>query len=108
MDASTVAVFQMETPFAAALTVARAVRAAGGRVIWNFAPAPADFPADDLSELLDVTDAFVVNEHEAIAAATILGRNAADIEEAGTYLSQMRWRYLRRHRWCARGDRFPS
>jgi ribokinase len=88
VDASTIAVFQMEVPFPAALSVARHVRAAGGRNIWNFAPAPSGFPATDLSDLLDATDIFVVNEHEAITAATILGCDTADFREAGAHLSR--------------------
>jgi ribokinase len=36
IDASTVAVLQMEVPFPGSLSVARQVRAVGGRVIWNF------------------------------------------------------------------------
>lgn len=88
VDASTVVVFQMEVPFPASLNVARHVRAAGGRVIWNFAPAPPAFPARDLSDLVDETDIFVVNEHEAIAAAALLGCETDDFENAGAYLSR--------------------
>lgn len=88
VDASTVAVFQMEVPFAASLDVARHVRAAGGRVIWNFAPAPPAFPARDLADLIDETDIFVVNEHEAIAAAGLLGCETDDFEVAGACLSE--------------------
>jgi ribokinase len=88
VDSSTTAVFQMETPFPAALAVARNIRAAGGRNIWNFAPAPSAFPPSQLSDLLAVTDIFVVNEHEAIAAATILGGDTDDFREAGAFLSR--------------------
>ncbi|WP_445503272.1 ribokinase [Microvirga sp. G4-2] len=88
VDASTVAVFQMEVPFPASLNFARHVRAAGGRVIWNFAPAPPTFPAGDLSDLINETDIFVVNEHEAIAAAALLGCETDDFEAAGAYLSK--------------------
>lgn len=87
VDASTVAVFQMEVPFPASLAVARHVRAAGGRVIWNLAPAPQAFPAGDLSDLLSTTDVFVVNEHEAIAAAALLGCKTDDFRYAGAHLS---------------------
>jgi ribokinase len=87
VNASTVAVFQMEVPFPASLDVARRVRAAGGRVIWNFAPAPPAFPARDLSDLINETDIFVVNEHEAIAAAALLDCAADDFKVAGAYLS---------------------
>ncbi|PVE23354.1 ribokinase [Microvirga sp. KLBC 81] len=88
VDASTVAVFQMEVPFPSSLNVARHVRAAGGRVIWNFAPAPTAFMARDLSDLINETDIFVVNEHEAIAAAALLGCETDNFEHAGAYLSR--------------------
>ncbi len=88
MGGTTVAVFQMEVPFPGALMVARRVRASGGRVVWNFAPAPPAFPASDLSNLLEVTDVFVVNEHEALAAAAILGRGTDNIEDAGADLAR--------------------
>ncbi|MBM6584050.1 ribokinase [Microvirga sp. BT689] len=88
VDAATVAVFQMEVPFAASLGVALHVRAAGGRVIWNLAPAPPSFSAGDLSNLLGTTDIFVVNEHEAIAAAALLSCKYDDFRDAGTYLSE--------------------
>jgi ribokinase len=87
VDAATVAVFQMEVPFLASLNVARHVRAGGGRVVWNFAPAPPAFAARDLSDLLGATDVFVVNEHEAIAAATLLGCKTDDFRNAGSHLS---------------------
>jgi ribokinase len=89
VNASTIVVFQMEVPFVEALRVARRVRASGGRVVWNFAPAPVAFPATDLSHLVDATDVFVVNEHEAVTAAAILGCDTADVEEAGAYLSRI-------------------
>jgi len=69
----TTGIFQMEVPFAASLEVARLLKAAGGRVVWNFAPAPGDFARADLLALLSVTDVFVVNEIEARSAAAILG-----------------------------------
>lgn len=88
VDASTIAVLQMEVSFSASLAVARHVRASGGRVVWNFAPAPSAFPATDLSHLMGATDIFVVNEHEAITAANILGYGTLDLEEAGAFLSR--------------------
>jgi ribokinase len=87
-DNSTVAVFQMEVPFQASLRVAQHVRAAGGRIIWNLAPAPPQFPARDLSHLIGSTDIFIVNEHEAIVAARILGCETTDFEVAGAYLAE--------------------
>jgi ribokinase len=87
-NSSTVAVFQMEVPFPMSLNVARQVCAAGGRVIWNFAPAPPEFSTTDLSDLMDASDILVVNEHEALAAAARLGCGTEDFEEAGAHLSR--------------------
>jgi ribokinase len=56
---------------------AAAARAAGARVVWNAAPAPAsvaDVPAD--------VDLVVVNEHELDAVARLLGVPAADRDAA--------------------------
>jgi ribokinase len=88
LNASTVIVLQMEGPFAASLAVAQRAREAGGRVIWNFAPALPGFSSQDLLELLDATDILVVNEHEAMAAANLLGHTMKDCEEAGAVLSR--------------------
>ncbi|WP_201836788.1 ribokinase [Microvirga zambiensis] len=88
VNASTIAVLQMEVPFPASFNVARHVRASGGRVIWNFAPAPPAFSPRDLSDLINETDVFVVNEHEAITAARLLGCETGNYEEAGAYLSR--------------------
>jgi ribokinase len=73
LSEATVLVLQMEVPFSAALSVARAVKQAGGRVVWNFAPAPPVFERAALKELLAVCDAFIVNEHEARDAGCLLG-----------------------------------
>lgn len=83
-----VLVLQMEVPFAEALAVAHAARRAGSRVIWNFAPAPGAFPREDLAALIEATDILVVNEHEALAAAAILGTAGADAEAAAAALAQ--------------------
>jgi ribokinase len=56
--------------------------------VWNFAPAPSEFSAEDLSSLIAATDIFVVNEHEALTAARILGCDSPDIENAGAFLSR--------------------
>jgi ribokinase len=87
VDAAMVAVLQLEVPLAASLDVAKHVRPAGERVIWNFAPAPSAFAARDLSDLFGATDILVVNEHAAIAAATLLGCKTDDIRHAGSHLS---------------------
>lgn len=78
----TLAVLQMEVPLTASLATARRVKAAGGRVIWNFAPAPIDLAAAELAEVLAASDIFIVNEHEALTAAGLLGAAPADFEAA--------------------------
>src|SRR3954447_11424030 len=59
-------VLQMEVPFPEGRAAAEAARRAGGRVIWNLAPAPPDLAQKDLLSLLAATDILVVNEHEAV------------------------------------------
>ena len=85
----TMAVMQMEVPLAASLEAARRVRAAGGRVIWNFAPAPPALAAADLAALLAQTDLFVVNELEACAAAALLDAPADTAEEAARVVARL-------------------
>ena len=85
-----VLVLQMEVPFTESLAVARAARRGGARVIWNLAPAPADFARSDLAALLEASDILVVNEHEAAAAACLLGRDAGAAEEAAAAVAEGR------------------
>jgi ribokinase len=73
LDGSTIAVLQMEVPFAESLGVAKRTKAVGGKVVWNLAPAPAGFTRSELEDLLSVTDFLVVNEHEALMAAGLIG-----------------------------------
>lgn len=87
VGADTVAVMQMEVPLAASLDAARKVKAAGGRVVWNLAPAPPGLTATELNDLLKATDVFVVNEIEAMMAADALG-GAADFKDAARRLAQ--------------------
>ena len=63
-----VLLLQREVPEDQCLAAARLMKAAGGRVILNLAPAQA--PAD---ELLACVDMLVVNEHEALVLAQSLG-----------------------------------
>ncbi len=65
--AASVLVLQMETPLEAGLVAAQVARRAGTKVIWNVAPAPADFELRGCESLLHATDVLVVNEHEARA-----------------------------------------
>lgn len=81
-------VLQMEVPFEEAFRVAQAAKAAGAFVIWNFAPAPASFSPEALTSLLAVTDVFVVNEGEALAAAGILGLSSSDADRAALDISR--------------------
>ncbi|WP_428032887.1 ribokinase [Ancylobacter sp.] len=83
----TLAVMQMEIPLAASLAAATRVRNAGGRVIWNLAPAPADLGAAELRALLATTDILVVNEIEALMAAKALG-GATDFKAAARRLAR--------------------
>lgn len=80
-------ILQMEVPFAASLGAARRARAERGRVIWNLAPVPHDLHAEDLRLLLEATDILVVNEHEARAAAALLGLPEADPRKAAARLA---------------------
>jgi ribokinase len=57
---------QLETPLPGSIAAARIARELGVRVVLNAAPCPP-LPDDDLSTLLKLTDALVVNESEALA-----------------------------------------
>jgi ribokinase len=61
----TLLVLQMEVPPAESLALARRVKARGGRVLLNLAPAPDDLPQDTAEALLQAADILVVNQHEA-------------------------------------------
>lgn len=86
VSADTLAVMQMEVPLEASLATARRVRAAGGRVIWNFAPA-TDLSASELAGVLAATDIFIVNEHEAMTAVGLLGAAPPSLEEAARIIA---------------------
>ncbi|WP_291553209.1 ribokinase [Bosea sp. (in: a-proteobacteria)] len=80
-------ILQMEVPLAASLAAARQIREAGGRVVWNLAPVPHELDREALRLLLAAADILVVNEHEAVAAATCLGNPEAGLEAAGSLLA---------------------
>jgi ribokinase len=84
----TILLLQMEVPFVASLTMARRTRAAGGRVVWNLAPVPADMSPAAMADLIEVTDFLVVNEHEAVDAAVALGFAVTNFEEAASFLAR--------------------
>ena len=83
---ATVAVMQMEVPLASSLAAARRVKKAGGRVVWNLAPAPARLVEADLRDILATTDVLVVNEIEAVMAAAVLD-GATDFKAAAQLLA---------------------
>lgn len=83
-----VLVLQMEVPIPENLEVARRAGMLGATIIWNFAPAPHLSSATEMASLLTVTNVLVVNEHEAIAVAQVLGLDVgSDFLEAGTEIS---------------------
>lgn len=68
LGAADILLLQCEVPEAANLAAAQAMKAAGGRVILNLAPAQE--PAAALLACLDI---MIVNEHEALVLAQSLG-----------------------------------
>jgi ribokinase len=75
---ASVLVLQMEVPIPENLAVAARARQAGVKVIWNFAPVPLVSDRAAMAELLSATDVLVVNEHEALSIAEIIGEAAGD------------------------------
>jgi ribokinase len=75
---ASVLVLQMEVPIADNLEVAARARRAGVRVMWNFAPVPTVKERSAMIELLAATDVLVVNEHEALSIAEIVGDSSGD------------------------------
>jgi ribokinase len=84
----TVLVLQMEVPFEQALRAARLTKSAGGRVVWNLAPVPIALTSPMLRDLLDATNYLIVNEHEAMDAAVLLGAPAIGFEAAAIQLAK--------------------
>ncbi|EIM24699.1 ribokinase [Microvirga lotononidis] len=78
LSKASVLVLQMEVPIADSLEVAARARRAGVKLVWNFAPVPAVKERSAIAELLAVTDVLVVNEHEALAIADVIGERADD------------------------------
>lgn len=86
---ASVLVLQMEVSMADSLEVASRARRAGVKVVWNFAPVPAIKERSAMAELLAVTDILVVNEHEALSVAGIVGEPPGeDYLEAGSAISR--------------------
>jgi ribokinase len=78
LSKASVLVLQMEVSLADSLEAAARARRAGTRVIWNFAPVPPVNERSGMTELLAATEVLVVNEHEALAIAEIVGEPAGD------------------------------
>lgn len=86
---ASVLVLQMEVPTADNLEVAARARRVGVKVLWNFAPVPAVKERSAMVELLAVTDILVVNEHEALSIAGIVGEPSdEDYIKAGSAISR--------------------
>ncbi len=84
LERARVLLLQLEIPVEAGLEAARVVRAAGGRVVLNPAPIPAD-PAS-LRELLGAADLVVPNETEAEALTGVACADRARAAEAARAL----------------------
>ncbi|MET0480434.1 MAG: ribokinase [Mycetocola sp.] len=69
-------VLQNELPPSAGAAAARSARSAGATVVWNAAPAPAS-----LEDIPDAIDVLVVNEHELLCVAELLGFALQDRNE---------------------------
>ena len=78
LSQASVLVLQMEVPIPENLAVAARARQAGVKVIWNFAPVPLVSDRAAMAELLSATDVLVVNEHEALSIAEVIGEAAGD------------------------------
>ena len=74
IGADDVLVLQNEVPALANRAAARIARAAGATVVWNAAPAPST-----AADLIEEIDLLVVNEHELVQLATILGIGDGDV-----------------------------
>lgn len=89
LSKASVLVLQMEVPIADSLEVAARARRAGVKVVWNFAPVPPVKERSAMAELLAVTDVLVVNEHEALSIADIVGEPSGDeYLKAGAIIAQ--------------------
>jgi ribokinase len=86
--ADTVLVLQMEVPFEQSLRAARLAKSAGARVVWNLAPVPAAMSVAMLGEVLEATSFLIVNEHEAVDAASRFGTPETSYEAAAALLAK--------------------
>jgi ribokinase len=75
---ASVLVLQMEVPLPENLGAAIRAKRAGVTVVCNFAPVPDGAERTMIAELLAATDVLVVNEHEALSIAAIIGDSLDD------------------------------
>ncbi|MET4639536.1 ribokinase [Mycetocola sp. 2940] len=68
LGATDIVVLQNELPPAAGTAAAQRARSAGATVVWNAAPAPTS-----LDSMPDAIDVLIVNEHELLCVAGLLG-----------------------------------
>jgi len=87
-SADTVLVLQMEVPFAQSLAAARRAKSASGTVIWNLAPVPEQMTSG-IHDLLGATDYLLLNEHEALDAAAMIGASTSDFQAAARRLGRV-------------------
>jgi ribokinase len=89
LSKTSVLVLQMEVPVEESLAAARRAREHGSKVIWNFAPAPSEEHRHLIPDMLAAADILVVNEHEAVTTARLLGgTNRADEQQAASHLAE--------------------
>jgi ribokinase len=71
-----IVVLQNELPSSAGNAAARMARSVGATIVWNAAPAPTSL--DDIPDAIDV---LVVNEHELLCVAELVGLTVRDRDE---------------------------
>jgi ribokinase len=77
----------MEVRLEESLAIAARARRAGARILWNLAPAPTEVEREQLPALLTATDILIVNEHEAMATARLLGLQPRDAKSAAAAIA---------------------
>jgi len=78
LSQTSVLVLQMEVPFAENLEMALRAKRAGARVVWNIAPVPMEVDRAAMAKMLAASHVLVVNEHEAISVAALMGEDVRD------------------------------
>jgi ribokinase len=71
-----IVVLQNELPPSAGNAAARIARSVGATIVWNAAPAPTS-----LDDIPDVIDVLVVNEHELLCVAELVGLTVRDRDQ---------------------------